>query len=179
MLIQNKSTILSEILAKYDAIVDADGNVISTTKNTMVWVNSVVLAELINMLKSNMNYIGNQALPNLSLSTHTTLLRWCSIFKITLTGLEDDADLIILIYNRIQEPPAGGNQNDWIMWARTLTFTTTNAGGADPYIEYVGKVAAIEGLRQSGSIDIVVESLIDDDTPIYNDTLAYTAGNLE
>lgn len=175
VLTQDKTSILTNILNKYAAIVDADGNSIDTSQKSMVWNRSVVLAEIITMINSNLNYIINQSIPNLPFANHQTLVNFCNLYKIPFTT-ENDSELLELILDRIQYQPAGGNQKDWERWVKDQYYI--HALNLNHIVrENVVNYLIIKDYITLGSISVIVMSNIVD-FPEYDETISYDNGDL-
>jgi hypothetical protein len=155
-----KDDILEAILLDYRNMVDKDGNQIDTTKGSLVYIDSYVLASALQGIYYRLKYTENQILPNMPSSSTEYLKKWAGIYGLTLINDETDTDLLKRITDRIQYPPSGGKKQDWLSWVKPLSYSGVNSNGAT-WEESIRMVEVLESFINAGSISIIVVSNIE------------------
>jgi len=103
--------ILNEILTSYSGLDDSP----DTSIGSNPWLMASVLASMLWGLYKYQDYISRQHFPDTADTEN--LNHWGSIYNITRDDDDTDADYLNKILDRLREPPAGGNANDFENWA--------------------------------------------------------------
>jgi uncharacterized phage protein gp47/JayE len=149
--------LLQSLLTDYSGQVDRDNNAIDISKGSMTFIDSSVLASALQGIYYRLKYTEQQALPNLSGAKTPAINKWAAIFGITRLSTDTDSDVIEKILTRIQQPPAGGNKNDWINWAKETVRTHHNLALAN-FTERIVDANVVENYRRPGSVDLYLLS---------------------
>jgi len=150
-------TLLARVLQDYNGQLDRDGNAIDTTKGSITYIDANVLASALQGVYYRLKYTEQQTLANLAGAKTATINKWASIFGVTRSETDTDADVVQNIINKIQMPPAGGNENDWINWAKAIIAIHTNDDDTS-WAEQVSDCSVPEGVRRPGSVDLYLLS---------------------
>ncbi len=174
--VPSHDTLLNDILTDYQNIVDKDGNPIDISKGSLVFIDSAVLASALQGIYFRLKYTEQQSLANLSGATSETIKKWAGIFGVDIDSTDNDADIVQNIITRIQQPPAGGNENDWLTWADSISVSHTNSDGTT-WSEETIDASVIENIRSDGSVDLF---LLSDWTPFpeWSPSVNYIEGDI-
>jgi len=140
------------ILQDYRNLLDGDGNPLDTSQGSVTAVDSAVLASGLQGAYYRARFVEGQALPNLDQSTDETVEGWAAFFGVYRLEGEQTADLLQRLIARVQQPPAGGNEGDWVAWSKSVTYDHGT------FVEVIAESAPIEHLRAAGSIDLYIVS---------------------
>ena len=158
------------ILQDYRNLDDGNGNPIDTSQGSITARDAAALASALQGAYYRARYVEGQALPNLPLSTDETVELWASFFGVYRADGESIASLLQRLLARVQQPPAGGNYQDWIDWAKSVTYDHGD------FVEVVEEAKPIVGLRTGGSIDLFLVS--DWSLVPYWEAKIYEVGNI-
>ncbi len=90
-----------------------------TSQGSLIFIKSACLASALWGLYKYQDYIANQIFPDTADSAN--LDHHGYIYGLPRKYAETDADYLTRLLNRIQQPPAGGNANDYVQWALAVT----------------------------------------------------------
>jgi hypothetical protein len=105
--------LLTDIVDDYEAVIGSP-----VAEGTIVWIKSACLASMLWGIYQYQQYIADQ--PYLATCTTDNLNHWGSIFGIARLQDEIDSDYASRITNFLRNPPAGGNDNDYRVWAQSI-----------------------------------------------------------
>ncbi len=168
--------ILNDLLTDYENTLDKDGNPIDTSQGSSTFIDSAVLASALQGVYFRLKYTEQQTLANLSGATHKTILKWAGIFAVDVDSTDNDADIVLKILKRIQEPPAGGNEKDWLDWADSISVTHTNSDSTT-WTEETVDASVVENLRSDGSVDLFLFSNWEP-FPKWSPSMNYVVGDI-
>ena len=86
-----------------------------TSQGSLIFIKSACLASALWGLYKYQDYIANQIFPDTADSAN--LDHHGYVYNLPRKYGETDGDYLTRLLNRIQEPPAGGNANDYVQWA--------------------------------------------------------------
>lgn len=173
--VPSHDTLLARILLDYSNQRDKDGNTIDTSKGTLTYIDCIVLASVIQGVYYRLKYTEQQILANLGGAKTATINQWASLLGIPRETNDTDADVVLKIAEHFQKPATGGNENDWINWAKDISVDHVNSDSTS-WTEDVIDADTVENIRRPGSVDLY---LLSEWTtfPDYSDTLAYQTGD--
>ena len=116
---------------------------IDVSKGSLVFIKSAALSSAQWGLYQRLNYLANQIIPGVN-TDRENLEHHAIVRGLPLIGGETDSALLVRILDFIRRPPAGGNQYDYVRWAKEVT------GVASAWCVSCG--------QGPGTIDIVVLS---------------------
>lgn len=90
-------------------------------------------------------------------SPSDTIKYYAEFFGVEVLSNDTDADIVLKIYDRVQNPPAGGNEHDWKVWASSISVSHRNSDGT-VFIEKSIDSNPVEHYRWGGSIDLFLLS---------------------
>ncbi len=90
-----------------------------TSQGSLIFIKSACLASALWGLYKYQDYIANQIFPDTADSA--SLDHHGYVYNLPRKYGEADADYLTRLLNRIQQPPAGGNANDYVQWALAVT----------------------------------------------------------
>ncbi len=90
-----------------------------TSQGSLIFIKSACLASALWGLYKYQDYIANQIFPDTADSA--SLDHHGYVYNLPRKYAETDGDYLARLLNRIQQPPAGGNANDYIQWALAVT----------------------------------------------------------
>lgn len=165
-----------EVLQDYNNQVDRDGNKPDTSKGSLTYIDSTVIASCVQGIHFRIARAEGRALPNLGSSTIETILEWAGVYPVDIDEQDTDADIVRKIYERIQNPPAGGNDHDWKTWADAISVIHTNSDGTT-FTEQSIYPDPIDHFRYPGSIDLFLYSDWNQ-FPVWSPSIQYQTGDL-
>jgi uncharacterized phage protein gp47/JayE len=110
-----------------------------TSKGSLIYVKAAALASALWGLYEHQGYISDQIFPDTADSRN--LDHWAYTYGVSRKAGESDKELLSRLLNRIQQPPAGGNENDYEQWA--LTITNVEAAYCYPLIYGLATVGVL------------------------------------
>lgn len=113
-----------------------------TSKGSLIWMRSAVLAAARWGLHKHASFVYDQDDP--FSAARPGLESWAVRYGLTLDPTESDSALLDKIVARLRTPPAGGNSNDYVTWAKEITGVVDGE---------VYENAQAQGL---GTVDLVV-----------------------
>ena len=135
--------LLNDILTDYknQSWKDANGQSmqVDTSQGSLVYIKSACIASALWGLYKYQDYIANQIFPDTADSAN--LDHHGFIYNLPRKYSEDDADYLARVLARIQQPPAGGNANDYAEWA--LSITNVKAAWCFPLAQGLGTVDVV------------------------------------
>ena len=158
--------IVNEILVDY---INLDNPPPDTSRGSMPYIFANVMANQSYGLNAKLNFIANQIGPIPSTSGEF-LDRYGSIYNLPRLFQESDANYYLRIRNRQQNPPSGGNANDYKVWA----LDSVNVYTVDGLNTYYNKFATItDAYPVPGNVHVATipndESIIDQPGPPNNE----------
>ena len=92
---------------------------VDVSKGSLVFIKSAASSSAVWGLYQEINYIGDQIIPGVN-TDRENLEHHAIVRGLPLIGGETDAALLARILEFIRRPPAGGNQYDYVRWAKEL-----------------------------------------------------------
>ncbi|MDA8170329.1 MAG: baseplate J/gp47 family protein [Nitrospiraceae bacterium] len=142
---------------------------VDTSQGSMVYIKSACLASALWGIYKYQDYIAAQIFPDTADSAD--LDHHGYIYGISRKYGESDADYLARVLARIQEPPAGGNANDYVEWA--LSILNVKAAWCFPLAQGVGTVDVVITANSTVTGSEIPSSHADTGT-----ATALSAGNL-
>lgn len=166
--IRDFDEIVNEILVDY---INLDNPPPDTSRGSMPYIFANVMANQSYGLNAKINFIANQIGP-IPATSGEFLDRYGSIYNLPRTIDESDANYYLRIRNRQQNPPSGGNANDYKVWA----LDRTNVSVTDGANEYYNEFATItDAYPKPGNVYVATipndETIIDQPGPPNNEEL--------
>lgn len=135
--------LLDAILTDYknQSWTDAEGEeeTVDTSQGSLISIKSACYASALWGLYQYQLYISKQIFPDSADSDNLAHHGW--VYGLAKTYGENDADYLARLLNYIQQPPAGGNQNDYVEWA--LDVNNVEAAYCFPLAQGLGTIDVV------------------------------------
>lgn len=132
--------LLNALLTDYANQVDADGNPIDISKGSLAFIKSACTASALWGICKAQGYIADQIFPDSS--DEANLEHHGSVRAVERLPSESMAAYLARLLEYIRQPPAGGNENDYVKWAKEV------AGVVQAYCYPIA--------RGLGTVDVVI-----------------------
>ncbi len=158
--------IVNEILVDY---INLDDPPPDTSRGSMPYIFANVMASQSYGLNAKLNFIANQIGPIPSTSTEF-LDRYGAVYNIPRFTDEENGDYYNRLINRLQNPPSGGNANDYSVWALDRNAVNT-VDGSTTYYNAFATITDADPVPGSVKISTIPndETIIDDVGPPNNE----------
>ncbi len=152
---------------------------VDRSQGSLVFIKSAVSAAALWGLYKHQEHIADQMFPDTADTEN--LEHHAYIQNITRKNGESDTDYLDRLLNAIRKPPAGGNDNDYIQWAKTITNIVEayviplaqGLGTVDVVVladeDITGSEVPSDHTTQSGTNDSVVTGKLADSTADFLD----------
>lgn len=161
--------LVDEILTDYVNLADPPPD---TSRGSTPYVFANVLASQSYGLYATLNFIANQIGPIPSTSGEF-LDRYGEVYNLPRFVDESNGDYYQRIINRLQNPPSGGNKNDYETWALDQTNVFTTDPGPPAVTYYNGIVTVLDAFPVPGKVTVMTipndESIINQPGPPNNE----------